>query len=196
VTGESTVRQPDGQSRSETDSGARLYGYLVRFETAGDLISAAERVRDAGYTRWDAHTPFPVHGLNDAMGLKPTRLPWLVLGAGLAGALVGLGLQYWTNAVDYKFVISGKPFFSLPANIPITFELTILFAAVAAFVGMLAFNGLPQHYHPLFKSRSFRRVTADAFVISVEAGDPEFDGEKTKAFLRSLGGLDVEEVEE
>jgi hypothetical protein len=192
VTEDSTIRQTEGAAGE--GAGTQLYGYLARFESAGDLIAAAERVRDAGYIRWDAHTPFPVHGLNDAMGLRPTRLPWLVLGAGITGAIVGMGMQYWTNAVDYKYIISGKPFFSVPANIPVAFELTILFAAIATFVGMLAFNGLPQHYHPLFKSRAFKRVTADAFMISVEASDPTFDREKTEAFLKSLGGCDVEEV--
>jgi len=174
----------------------RLWGYLVEFDTPAALLEAAERVRDAGYTRWDAHTPFPVHGLNDAMGLQPTRLPYLVFGAGLSGALIGLGLQYYTNAFDYKMLISGKPYFSLPANIPVIFELTILFAALTAFVGMIVLNGLPAWYHALFTSRRFRRVTADRFCISVESADPRFDGERTRAFLDSLGGLAVEPVEE
>jgi hypothetical protein len=173
-----------------------LWGYVVEFETVPALLAAAERVRDAGYTRWDCHTPFPVHGLNDAMGLRATRLPWLVFGAGLTGASVGLGLQYFTNAFDYRFIISGKPFFSVPANIPVTFELTILFSAVAAFVGMIVLNGLPRWYHALFTRRSFRRATADRFFISIEARDPTFHVAQTKAFLESLGGATVEEVED
>jgi hypothetical protein len=172
-----------------------LWGYLVEFETVDGLLAAAEEVRDAGYTKWDAHTPFPVHGLNDAMGLRPTRLPLFVFGAGLTGASIGLGLQYYTNAFDYKFLISGKPFFSLPANIPITFELTILFSALTAFVGMILLNGLPRWYHALFTSKRFRRVTADRFFISVEASDPRFHIDKTKAFLGSLGGSEAMEVE-
>jgi hypothetical protein len=177
-------------------AGKRLWGYLVEFGTVEALLSAAERVRDAGYTKWDAHAPFPVHGLNDAMGIKPTRLPWLVFGAGLTGAAVGLGLQYWTNAVDYPFVIGGKPLFSVPANIPVMFELTVLFAAVSAFVGMLVFNGLPSLYHALFTSRRFRRVTADRFFVSIEAADPLFGPEPTRTFLESLGGSAVEVVED
>jgi len=161
------------------------------------ILAAAETVRDAGFTCWDAHTPFPVHGLSDAMGLRPTRLPWLVFGAGLAGASVGLALQYFTNAVDYRLIISGKPFFSLPANIPIVFELTILFSAVAAFLGMLVLNGLPQWYHALLGSRTFRRVTTDRFFISIAAQDPRFDRQETRALLASLPGvIRIEEVTE
>ena len=176
---------------------APLWGLMAGFESVEAILAAAERVRDAGYTRWDAHTPFPVHGLNDAMGLRPTRLPWIVLAAGATGAATGLVLQWFTNAFDYPLLISGKPLFSLPANIPVMFELTILFSAVAAFVGMLAVNGLPRPYHALFGNRRFRRVTADRFFISIEAADPRFDAEATKKFLASFGGATVvEEVHE
>lgn len=174
----------------------RLWGYLTEFETVPELTAAAEKVRDAGYSKWDCHTPFPVHGLNDAMGLKPTILPLLVFGAGLTGAIVGLGLQYFTNAFDYPFLISGKPLFSLPANIPVMFELTILFAAMTAFVGMLALNMLPQWYFAAFKSKRFRRVTSDRFIITIEARDPKFDAVGTRAFMQTLGGSDVEAVED
>jgi len=171
-----------------------LWGYMLSFDSPQALIPAAERVRDAGYTRWDCHTPFPVHGLNDAMGLKATRLPWLVFGAGLTGAAVGLGMQWWMNAVDYPFVISGKPLFSIPANIPVMFEITVLFSAVAAFLGMLVFNGLPAWYHATFRSPRFRRATADGFFITVEAADARFNPAQTRKFLESLGGSSLEEV--
>lgn len=187
----STAPAADSAARSP-----KLWGYLVEFDNVADLLQGAERIRDAGYRRWDCHTPFPVHGLNDAMGLRPTILPWLVFGAGLTGAAVGLAMQYWTNAVDYPFIISGKPLFSVPANIPITFELTILFSAITAFVGMLALNNLPQWYHALFRSSRFRRVTTDRFYISVEAADPKFDPERTRELLDSLGGAPAEAVEE
>ena len=176
--------------------GNDLYGYLVEFDSVDALLEGAERVRDAGYTRWDAHSPFPVHGLDGAMGIRSTRLPLLVFAAGLGGTAAGILLQWWTNAVDYPFLISGKPLFSLPANIPVAFETTILFAAIAALLGMLAFNGLPQLYHPLFTSRAFRRVTDDRFFISVEACDPIFDRLATRELLGALpGALQVEEVE-
>ncbi len=174
--------------------GDTLYGLLVEFEDVNGLLAGARQVRDAGFTRWDAHTPFVVHGLDAAMGIRSTTLPYLVFGAGLTGTLAGIGLQWFTNAFDYPWVISGKPFFSLPANIPVAFETTILFAAISTLLGMLAFNGLPQLFHPLHGSRRFRRATDDRFFISIEAADPCFDREQTRRFAESLGGVHVEEV--
>ena len=178
-----------------TDSG-RLYGYLVGFDKVDELLVGAAKVRDAGYTRWDAHTPFVIHGLDAAMGIKKTILPYIVFGAGLTGTLAGILLQWWTNAVDYPFLISGKPLFSLPANIPVAFETTILFAAISTLIGMLALNGLPQLTHPLFSNRSFKRVTDDRFFISIEARDPLFDPETTRELLESVSGQPVEEIED
>jgi len=172
-----------------------LYGYLAEFGVVEELIAGAKKVRDAGYTRWDAHTPFPVHGLDDAMGIEPSRLPFFVFGAGALGAAAGLALQWWTNAFDYKLIISGKPFFSIPANIPVTFEITVLASALAAFFGMLVFNDLPMWYHALFRSERFRRATSDRFFLSIEARDPLFDRQETRALLESLPGATVEEVE-
>ncbi len=175
---------------------APLWGMMAEFDNVSDTLAAAEKTRDAGFKHWDTHTPFPVHGLCDAMGMRDTRLPWVVLTAGITGALFGLALQYFTNAVDYPFVISGKPLFSLPANIPVVFECTILFAALTAFKAMLVANRLPQHHRPLFKKERFRRATQDRFFIVIEAADPKFDADRTRAFLESLGGLSVEEVED
>jgi hypothetical protein len=176
-------------------SPATSYGYLVEFDNVDDLIAGAETVRDAGYTRWDAHSPFVVHGLDKAMGIKPTILPILVFIGGVTGTAGGILLQWWTNAVNYPFQISGKPLFSLPANIPIAFEMTILVAAITALVGMLALNLLPRHHHPLFSSSRFKRATDNRFFISVEAADPKFDPDATWALLERLpGSLSVEEV--
>ena len=171
------------------------WGLMAEFETPGQLLEAARGVRDAGYRRWDCHTPFPVHGLDLAMGLRDTRLPWVVLGAGVTGAGVALLMQWWMNAVDYKLIISGKPLFSLPANVPVMFELTVLFAAVSAFVFMFAFNDLPRLFHPTFRSQRFRRATNDRFFIVIEAADPEFDAAATAALLRRLGGEHLERLE-
>jgi hypothetical protein len=173
---------------------SELYGLLVEFERVEDLLAGCEKVRDAGYTRWDAHTPFVVHGLDAAMGIRPTKLPYVVFGAGLTGFLGGLLLQWYTNAFDYPYLISGKPIWSVPANIPVAFETTILFAAIGALLGMLAFNGLPQLYHPLHGSRKFKAATDDRFFISIEAADPLFDAAATRQLLASLGGGEVEEV--
>jgi hypothetical protein len=171
------------------------FGILAEFATPADVYHACERVRDAGFTKWDAHTPFPVHGLEGAMGLKRSPLPWIVLVMGLTGAGLGFLLQWWVHAVEYPLVISGKPYFAWPAFIPITFEVAILFAALGAVFGMFALNRLPMHYHPLFRSTVFERVTDDAFFISIEAWDPKFDPSTTKALLESLGARHVELLE-
>lgn len=173
----------------------QLAGFLVEFPNESSLMRACEKVRDAGFTQWDAHTPFPVHGLDRAMGVKRTILPVLIFGAGVTGCAAALLLQWWTNAANYQFKISGKPFWSIPANIPVTFELTVLFAALTAFFGMLAFNGLPRFHHPVFTSENFRRVTTDRFFVSIDAGDPRFDAQKTSSFLASLGGSTPERLE-
>lgn len=171
------------------------YGVLAQFASPVELYHACERVRDEGFTRWDAHTPFPVHGLDKAMGLKRSPLPWIVLVMGLTGAALGFGLQWWVHAKAYPLVISGKPYFSWPAFIPITFEVAVLFAALGAVVGMLALNRLPMHHHPLFKSKVFERVTDDAFFISIESWDPRFDPAGTRKLLESLGARSVELLE-
>ena len=173
-----------------------LYGMLTDFSDATTLLHAVEQVRDAGFTKWDVHTPFPVHGMDDAMGIKGTQLPFIVLAGGITGFGLALLMQWWMNAVDFPFWISGKPFFGLPANIPITFELTVLLSAFATFFGMWGLNGMPRLYHPLFTSRRFRRATADRFIIVIEAADPRFEGERTRDFLASLGGIAVEDVHE
>jgi hypothetical protein len=174
----------------------RLYGLIAEFDSAQQLMQAVEKTRDEGFRDWDVHTPFPVHGMDDAMGIRGTRLPFLVLASGATGLGLATLMQWWMNAVDYPFVISGKPLFGIPANVPIMFELTVLLSAFAAFFGMWILNGLPRWYHPLFTSRRFRRVTQDRYFIVIEAKDPKFDAVRTREFLKSLGGAVVEEVNE
>ena len=181
------------KGRAFSARGAPL-GLLAEFETPADLVRAAARVREAGYRRWDAHTPFPIHGLDRAMGIKDTALGWIVFGGGLFGCLFGVWMQWWTNAVDYPFVISGKPLWSLPANIPIVFELTILFSALSAFFGMLILNGLPRPHHWAFFDHRFDRVTCDRYFISIEASDANFDLEASRALLESAGSIAAEIV--
>lgn len=171
------------------------YGLLAQFATPADLYRACERVRDAGFTRWDAHTPFPVHGLERAMGLRRSPLPWIVLVMGLTGAVAGFSLQWWVHGAAYPLVISGKPYLAWPAYIPITFEVAVLFAALGAVFGMLGLNRLPMHHHPLFQSKVFERVTDDAFFISIESWDPRFDASATGELLQSLGARSVELLE-
>jgi hypothetical protein len=182
-------------AKPSTPAASKPWGLLAEFETAPAIFHACEQVRDAGFARWDAHTPFPVHGLDGAMGLKPSVLPWLVLVLGLTGTTVALSLQYWVHSIEYLIVISGKPYFALPAYVPIMFELSVLFAAFASVFGMLGLNGLPMLNHPLFRSRRFDRVTDDRFFITIEAGDPKYDAQKTAEFLRNIGASHVEVVE-
>jgi hypothetical protein len=173
-----------------------LAGYLAEFENVNSVLSAAEAVRDAGYYRWDVHSPFPIHGIDEAIGIRPTILPWLVLCGGLFGLAGGLAMQWFTNAHDYKFIISGKPFFSLPAFIPVIFEMAVLCSALTAIFGMLLLNRLPMLYNPLFRSDRFRRVTADRFFVVIDATDPQFDEARTADLLRSLGAVAVERFED
>jgi mono/diheme cytochrome c family protein len=176
---------------------AQLYGLLAEYDGVMPLLEAARQVRDAGYTRWDTYTPIPIHGLDEAMGVRRTRLPWLVFGAGLSGGLLALLMQWWMNAVNYPYVSSGKPLFSLPAFVPIVFEVTILFSAISAFIGMLMFNKLPQLHHSCFRSRTFAgRATTDRFFVGIEAADRLFDLDKTRSLLAATGAVGVEAIEE
>ena len=170
------------------------FGALAEFATAAELYRACEGVRDAGYTRWDAHAPFPVHGLERAMGLKASHLPWVVLLMALGGAAAGMGLQGWVSTTAYPLVISGKPFFSWPAFVPVTFELAVLGGALGAVLGMLGINQLPTLHHPLFASKRFERASDDGFFLSIESWDPKFDRDRTVDLLRRLGAREVELV--
>jgi hypothetical protein len=172
------------------------FGVLAEFESPADLFAACERVRDAGYTRWDAHSPFPVHGLDGAMGMARSKLPWIVLVLGLGGAAAGFALQTWVHLFAYPLTISGKPLFAWPAYVPITFELGVLGGALAAVFGMLGLNQLPRHHHPLFDSPRFARCSDDAFFISIEAADPLFDPQATSRLLLGLRASHVALVED
>lgn len=174
---------------------SKSFGLLAEFDSPQTLYVACESVRDEGFLFWDAYTPFPVHGLDVAMGMARSRLPWIVLGMGLLGLCFGLGLQTWIHTEAYPLVISGKPYFAWQAYIPITFETSILLASFGAVFGMLFLNGLPRLNHPLFNSERFAGVTDDAFFICIEARDPQFDERKTKKLLKKLGATHIEMVE-
>ena len=162
-------------------------GILAEFDSPASLLRACDEVRRAGFRNWDAHTPFPVHGLDRAMGLRPSKLPWIVLVMALSGTAGAMVFQGWVAAVDYPFVISGKPLFSWQAFIPVTFEVTILLGALASVGGMLALNRLPKHNTWLFDSRRFERVSDDAFFISIEGSDPRFRRQKDRAIAARRG---------
>ena len=169
-------------------------GWMAEFENEHDLLHAAEKVRDAGYTKTDAFTPFPVHGIDHALGIKPTILPFIVLCAGLTGLCTALLMQWWMNGVDYKYIISGKPFGITPASIPVSFELTILFSAFTSVLGMLALNGLPKFSNPVFTNAKFDRATNDRFFLYVDATDKYYNRESVKELLSSVHANSLDEV--
>ncbi len=179
-------------AEKSTDRGNKPLGVLAEFPTAADLIAAAVDMRKKGYQELDAFSPFPLHGIDQALGVRPSPLGWLVLVAGVVGGVSAIAFQWWTNAVDYPFLISGKPRFSLPANIPVTFEVIILAAAFAAFFGMLFLNGLPRLANPLFRSERFRKATNDGFFLFVAANDANFDRAVVKDLLRCAHAKHVE----
>lgn len=170
------------------------YGFVAEFETQNALLHAAEKLRDAGYTRFDAHSPFPIHGMDKAMGLGQSKLPILVFLGGLFGCSGALALQYWVHVIENPLNIAGKPFFSLPAFIIVMFEMTILFAAFTTVFGMFGLNKLPMYFHGVFNHPRFHKVTDDAFFVSVEAADPRFDENKTRILLMDTGAKNIELV--
>ncbi|HEX8342066.1 MAG TPA: DUF3341 domain-containing protein [Tepidisphaeraceae bacterium] len=188
----------------------QVVGLCAEYADVTTVMHAAEKVRDAGFKHWDVHSPFPIHGIDSAMGIKPTILPWLVLGGGLTGCFAGIFMTAWINAFElrppwpfdwvnlqgYQFFVSGKPLWSMPAFIPVIFECTVLFSALTTVFGMILLNRLPMLYNPLFKLASFRRATSDRFFIVVDAGDKNYDQTKTLELLKSTKPLRVETVED
>lgn len=171
-----------------------IYGLLAEFPDDEALLAAAARVREAGFQRVEAYSPYPVHGLSEALGIRGRRLPLIVLAGGILGGVGGLFMQWYSAAIDYPLNIGGRPYASWPSFIPITFELTILVAGIFAVLGMFALNGLPQPYHPLFNVPEFAKASRDGFFLAIEANDPKFDLSATRSMLEELGAQEVFEV--
>ena len=171
-----------------------IYGLLAEFEDPTSLVAAAERTHHAGFRCVDAYSPYPIEELHEALGSHHTRLPLIVLIGGLVGCLGGYTLQYWVSVLAYPINVGGKPFHSWPAFIPVTFECTILGAALAAVLGMLALNGLPQPYHPVFNVPRFALASRNRFFLCIESKDPKFDLEATRHFLETLNPREVTTV--
>ena len=174
----------------------RSFGWMAEYEDDAQLLDACRKVRDAGYTRTDAFAPFPVHHIDEALGIKPTVLPWITLCCGLTGLSGALLMEWWMNAVSYPYIISGKPFFSLPAFIPVMFECTILFSAFSTVIGMILLNGLPKFSNPVFTNPRFDRATDDRFFLWVDSRDKYFNSDKVKALLASTQPASLEIVKE
>lgn len=179
-----------------TPEGGVVHGVMAEFPSSAAVYHAAEQVRDAGFQKWDVFAPFPIHGIDEAMGMKRTKLPLIVAGGAITGITVALLMQWFMTAYDYPLVVQGKPYDAWEPWVPVTFELGVLFSAFSTLIGMLALNGLPRWNHPLLKSERFLRVSDDKFVIVIEAGDPKFQGSDTVSMLQGLGATAVELVEE
>jgi hypothetical protein len=172
----------------------KVYAVMGDFGDPHELVNAGRKIREMGYTKLDALTPFPVHGIDDAIGIPMSKLGWIVICVGLSGTLTAQLLMWWCGTQNYPLVIGGKPLFDFTFSIPITFELTILFSAFATFLGMWALNGLPRLYHPALNYRNAHRASDDRFVLVIEAKDPKFDAQRTAEHLRSVGAETVEVV--
>jgi hypothetical protein len=180
---------------AHTESTAALYGLMAEFDTPAALVDAADRARREGFRDMDAYSSFPIEELADALDLKPTRLPMIVLLGGILGGAGGYALQYWSQAIAYPMNVGDRPFHSWPHFIPVTFETTVLGASLAAFVGMWALNKLPMPYHPVFNVPAFARASQDRFFLCIESTDPRFDRHATRKFLESLNPIGVSDVE-
>ncbi|HYG80523.1 MAG TPA: DUF3341 domain-containing protein [Pyrinomonadaceae bacterium] len=173
-----------------------LYGLMAEFDNPTDVVEAARATYDAGYRRINAYSPYPIEELAEAIGFHRTRLPVIVLIGGILGGLIGYGLQYYVAVIDYPLNVGGRPLHSWPSFMPITFEMTVLFAAFSAVFGMLALNKLPQPYHPVFNAERFALASRDRFFLVIEARDPKFDHDRARMFLLSLNPKEVVDVEQ
>jgi hypothetical protein len=175
---------------------SKQYGVIAEFTTTAGIMHAAEKVRDAGFTKWDVFTPFPVHGMDKAMGLKNSKVGWFAFLGGVTGYTTGMLMIWWMNAVNYAIVVGGKPMFSPFSAFPPSYELTILFGAFGSLGGMLFLNRLPRLHHPLLKHRRFSQVTHDKYFLVIETADPKYSEQNTVAMLKAAGSNHIEVVEE
>lgn len=175
---------------------SNLYGVMAEFDTPSELVDAANRVREAGYTKTDAFSPFPLHEIDEALGIKRSILPLLVFGGGVTGLLSGLALQIFVHYIDYPLNIGGRPYISIPSFVPPSYELTILLAGFTAVFGMLFLNGLPRPYHPVFNVPRFALATREKFFLIIEAADPKYDHAEVRSFMESLNPQEVFDVPE
>jgi hypothetical protein len=184
------------EKKMHAEKQEKLYGLMAEFDSPTDLVSAATAAREAGYKKMDGYSPFPIHEMDEALGIKRTILPVLVFFGGLTGTAVGFLMQYYMLVIDYPLNVGGRPYLSMPAYIPVMFECTILLAAFTAVFGMIALNGLPQPYHPVFNAPRFSLASRDKFFLAIEAADEKFDLQETRSFLEGLNPQEVVDVQE
>jgi hypothetical protein len=174
----------------------RPYGMVAEFENSADVLHAAMKVRDAGFRRWDVHTPFPIHGMDDAMGLANSRVGWFTFCGGVIGITAGMLMIWYMNMWDYPLVVGGKPLFSPLFAFPVSYEMTILLASFGTLFGMLFLNRLPRLYHPLLKNKNFAKATDDRYFIVIETSDPKYSPTETRKLLEAAGSKHIEIVED
>ena len=172
----------------------KTYGLLATFEGPDDLVAATARTKEAGYKRFEAYSPFPIHGMAEAVGYRDDRVPWIIFLSGLAGAVGGFALQWYVSVIDYPINSGGRPLLTWPHFVPVTFECTVLLAAFGAVIALFGLSGLPRPHHPLFNSPTFLRASQDGFFLCIEAEDEGFEAEDVRRFLEGIGALNVEEV--
>ena len=192
----SDPKEAEPTPQTDSHGNGELYGYLAEYDTPGELVDAARKVRDAGYADFDCYSPFPVHGIDPAMGIKRTMLPVVIFCGGMTGALSGIALQWYCNTTAWGWNISGKPLWpqTIPVGIPIAYELAILLSVFASFFGMWIANKLPQVWHPLFRQDRFMKASDDGFFLAIEAKDRRFDADKTKKLLEDAGAIGIDTV--
>jgi hypothetical protein len=178
------------------ESGPETYGIMAEFDSAEALLAAAHRAYAAGYRTMDAYSPFPVDGLAEALGSRRTIVPYIALAGGVLGALTGYGFQFWVHVIAMPIDAGGRPLYSWPMFIPVTFEMAVLGAGLSLLVGLLVLNKLPRPYHPVFNVAAFARASRDRFFLCIEAADPRFEPRGVHAFLSGLGALEVADVPE
>ncbi len=179
-----------------SDSTTTKYGLLAEFDHVADILHAAAKVRDGGFKRWDVYTPFPVHGMDEAMGLGNSKVGWFTFIGGVTGLSLGMLMMWWMNNYDYGLVVGGKPMYSPIFSFPVAYECTILLGAFGSLGGMFILNRLPRFYHPLFSSNRFKNVTHDKYFLCIESTDPRFNDAETRQLLESLGSKHIEEVKD
>lgn len=189
------MQVPPTPNTKPTTMSTPAYGLIAMYETPAEAMHAAEQVRDAGYKFWDVLSPFPVHGMDRAMGIRRSKVPRLSFLGGITGFATGMALIWWTGAQDYPLIVGGKPYFSPLFAFPVAYELTILFTAFATIGGMFLLNQLPMHYHPTMKHPKFVRATDDRILLVIEARDPRFHPSNTRLLLEKTGGRDIAELE-